>query len=101
MVQLGIDFDPRPYQPAALCYYYGTHDLEDSIDRLRAGDYHEGKEGFLIYVPSLHSPELAGLARGTPLAAALQGVSAAVARYDFDAALEALRTVEEAERARG
>ena len=24
MVQLGIDFDPTPYQPAALCYYYKT-----------------------------------------------------------------------------
>ncbi len=59
MVHLGIDFDPTPYQPAALCYYYGTHDLEGSIDRLRTGIYHEGKEGFLIYVPSLHSPALA------------------------------------------
>ena len=59
MVHLGIDFDPRPYQPAALCYYYGTHDLEGAVDRIRSGVYHEGKDGFLIYVPSLHSPELA------------------------------------------
>ena len=59
MVQLGIDFDPTPYQPAALCYYYKTQDLEGSVKRLRSGDYHEGKEGFLIYVPSLHSPSLA------------------------------------------
>jgi phytoene dehydrogenase-like protein len=59
MVQLGIDFDPTPYQPAALCYYYKTQDLENAVRRLRAGDYHEGKEGFLIYVPSLHSPSLA------------------------------------------
>jgi len=59
MVHLGIDFDPTPYQPAALCYYYGTYDLEGSIDQLRLGHYHEGKEGFLIYVPSLHSPSLA------------------------------------------
>jgi len=59
MVHLGIDFDPTPYQPAALCYYYKTHDLEGSVQRLRTGDYHEGKEGFLIYVPSLHSPSLA------------------------------------------
>jgi phytoene dehydrogenase-like protein len=59
MVHLGIDFDPRPYQPAALCYYYGTYDLEESIERIRAGIYHEGKEGLLIYVPSLHSPQLA------------------------------------------
>ena len=59
MVQLGIDFDPTPYQPAALCYYYKTNDLEGSVQRLRTGFYHEGKEGFLIYVPSLHSPSLA------------------------------------------
>jgi phytoene dehydrogenase-like protein len=59
MVQLGIDFDPRPYQRAALCYYYLTYDLEGAVERVRQGIYHEGKEGFLIYVPSLHSPELA------------------------------------------
>jgi len=59
MVQLGIDFDPTPHQPAALCYYYKTQDLEGAVRRLRSGDYHGGKEGFLIYVPSLHSPRLA------------------------------------------
>jgi phytoene dehydrogenase-like protein len=59
MVHLGIDLDPTPYQPAALCYYYATYDLEGSIDRLRSGIYHEGKEGFLIYIPSMHSPGLA------------------------------------------
>jgi phytoene dehydrogenase-like protein len=59
MVQLGIDFDPTPFQPAALCYYYKTLDLESAVRRLRQGEYHEGKDGFLIYVPSLHSPSLA------------------------------------------
>jgi all-trans-retinol 13,14-reductase len=59
MVQLGIDFDPTPYQPGALCYYYKTNDLDGSVQRFRSGDYHEGKEGFVIYVPSLHSPSLA------------------------------------------
>jgi len=59
MVQLGIDFDPTPCQPAALCYYYKTDDLEGAVRRIRAGDYHEGRDGFLIYVPSLHSPSLA------------------------------------------
>jgi phytoene dehydrogenase-like protein len=59
MIHLGIDVDPTTYQPAALCYYYGTYDLEGSIDRIRAGNYHEGKDGFLIYVPSIHSPKLA------------------------------------------
>jgi len=59
MVQLGIDFDPTPYQRAALCYYYYAHDLEAAVKRLRNGDYHEGKDGLLIYVPSLHSPSMA------------------------------------------
>ncbi len=59
MVQLGIDLDPTPFQPAALCYYYKTQDLESAVHRLRSGDYHEGEDGFLIYVPSLHSPSLA------------------------------------------
>jgi all-trans-retinol 13,14-reductase len=61
MVQLGIDFDPTPYQRAALCYYYGTYDIEGAVDRIRQGIYHEGKEGFLIYIPSMHSPEMAPL----------------------------------------
>jgi len=59
MVHLGIDFDPTPYQPAALCYYYQTEELETAVHRLRSGDFHEGKEGLLIYVPTLHSPLLA------------------------------------------
>lgn len=59
MVHLGIDFDPRKYQPEMLVYYYHTTDIEGSIQKCQSGDYHEGKEGFLIYIPSLHSPELA------------------------------------------
>ncbi len=59
MVHLGVDMDPGEYQPAALCYYYGTYDIEGGVQHCRAGDYHEGKEGFLIYIPSMHSPELA------------------------------------------
>jgi all-trans-retinol 13,14-reductase len=59
MVHLGIDFDLTPYQPVALCYYYNTYDLETAVKRLRTGDYHEGKEGLLIYVPSMHSPSQA------------------------------------------
>jgi len=59
MVHLGIDLDPTPYQRAALCYYYGTYDIEGAVHRCRSGDYHEGKEGFLVYIPSKHSPEMA------------------------------------------
>jgi all-trans-retinol 13,14-reductase len=59
MVHLGIDFDPRPWQPDPLCIYHNTYDIEGSIDACRRGDYHEGYDGFLIYIPTLHSPELA------------------------------------------
>jgi phytoene dehydrogenase-like protein len=59
MVHLGIDTDVVQYQPAALCYYYGTYDIEGGVRTCREGRYHGGKDGFLIYVPSMHSPELA------------------------------------------
>ncbi|MDF1513898.1 MAG: NAD(P)/FAD-dependent oxidoreductase [Anaerolineae bacterium] len=59
MVQLGIDFDPRPYQPGGVCYYYGTYDVEQGIQRCIDGDYHEGADGFVVYIPSMHSPQLA------------------------------------------
>ncbi|QEE15899.1 phytoene desaturase family protein [Promethearchaeum syntrophicum] len=59
MVHIGIDFDPSPYQPAALCYYYGTYDIENAVEKINNGIYHEGEDGFLIYIPSMHSPEMA------------------------------------------
>lgn len=59
MVHLGVDLDPSKFQKAALCYYYLTYDIEESIVRCRSGIYHEGKEGFLIYILSKHSPDMA------------------------------------------
>ena len=60
MVHIGIDFDPRPYQDIALVYYYRmNYDLEETIAKVRSGVYHEGKDGFLIYILSFHSPEMA------------------------------------------
>jgi len=59
MVHLGIDFDTLPYLPSTLCYYYGTYDVEDAVKRCQNSQYHEGDDGFLIYVPSIHSPEMA------------------------------------------
>jgi len=56
MVQLGVDLDPRKYQPDALCYYYGTYDIEGSVSACRKGQYHEGHDGFVLYVPTVHSP---------------------------------------------
>lgn len=59
MVHLGITFDPRPQQNHPLYYYYGTYNIEGAIADCRSGRYHEGRDGFLIYVASMHSPEMA------------------------------------------
>jgi phytoene dehydrogenase-like protein len=59
MVQIGTAVDPTPYQDVPLNYYYGTYDIQQEVTRTRAGIYHEGRAGFLIYIPSLHSPEMA------------------------------------------
>jgi prolycopene isomerase len=58
-VHLGVNFNPLRSQSKQLCYYYQTYDIEGSIEESRNGIYHEGKEGFLIYVPSIHCPEWA------------------------------------------
>jgi prolycopene isomerase len=59
MVHLGVDMDPTPYQDVPLNYYYGQYDVEEGVRRTRNGIFHEGKAGFLIYIPSLHSPSMA------------------------------------------
>ncbi len=59
MVQIGTAMDPTPYQDVPLNYYYGTYDIDQEVRRTRSGQYHEGRAGFLIYIPSLHSPQMA------------------------------------------
>ncbi|MBU0490426.1 MAG: NAD(P)/FAD-dependent oxidoreductase [Chloroflexi bacterium] len=59
MVHLGVDFDPSPYVHGVCTYYYGTYDIDRAITEGRDGVYHEGRDGFVVHVPSLHSPELA------------------------------------------
>ncbi len=59
MVHLGVDFDVTKFQKEALCYYYLTYEIEEAIERCRSGVYHEGKEGFLIYIYTMHSPDMA------------------------------------------
>lgn len=57
MVHLGLDREP--VQPSALCYYYGTYDVEKGVRDIRAGRYHDGADGFVLYFPSRHSPAMA------------------------------------------
>jgi phytoene dehydrogenase-like protein len=59
MLHLGVDFDPSPYVHGVCTYYYGTYDIEGGIAEARNGIYHEGKEGFVVHIPSLHSPQMA------------------------------------------
>ena len=59
MLHLGVDYDPMQYQKQALVYYYGTSDLEGATYRLRNNIYHNGDDGFLIFIDSFHAPEFA------------------------------------------
>jgi phytoene dehydrogenase-like protein len=54
MVHLGLDREP--VQPSALCYYYGGYDVERCVRDIRSGRYHDGADGFVLYIPSRHSP---------------------------------------------
>ena len=59
MVHLGLDFDPSEYVHGPVTYFYGTYDLEDAIIEASQGIYHGGEKGFVVHIPSLHSPEMA------------------------------------------
>ena len=59
MLHLGVDFDPMEHLRAALVYCYGMYDLHAATEKLRSGVYHEGNDGYLIFVPSDHAPEFA------------------------------------------
>lgn len=59
MVHAGVDFDPAEALGTSLCYCYGSYDLSKATERLRSGKYHDGEDGFLLFVPSYHAPEFA------------------------------------------
>ncbi|MFN2225176.1 MAG: phytoene desaturase family protein [Anaerolineae bacterium] len=59
MVHLGVEFDPSPYVHGVCTYYYGTYDLDRAIAEGKNGIYHEGRDGFVVHIPSLHTPEMA------------------------------------------
>ncbi len=58
MVHLGLDMDPLQHQKSSLYYYYGTYAIEGAVHRCRDGEF-PGDDGFLIYIPTAHSPEMA------------------------------------------
>ena len=59
MVHLGLDIDPSPHVHGVCTYYYGTYDLDTALADARGGRYHQGRDGFVVHIPSLHSPEMA------------------------------------------
>lgn len=59
MLHLGVDYDPFDYLRCPLIYCYGMYDLEKATEKLRNGIYHEGDDGYLIFVPSAHAEEFA------------------------------------------
>ncbi len=59
MLHLGVDYDPLQYMKSSLYYCYGMYDLHSATENLRNGNYHEGNDGYLIFVPSFHAPEFA------------------------------------------
>ena len=59
MLHLGVDIDPMNYMRSALSYCYGMYDLHEATVKLRTGVYHEGYDGYLLFVPSHHAPEFA------------------------------------------
>ncbi len=59
MLHLGVDIDPMKYMRSALSYCYGMYDLHEATVKLRNGEYHEGYDGYLLFVPSHHAPEFA------------------------------------------
>jgi phytoene dehydrogenase-like protein len=65
MVHLGLDneYDPSEYNNNYVVRYYyqidTTKELEESINDERNGSYHKGEKGFVVYIPTLHSPEMA------------------------------------------
>jgi phytoene dehydrogenase-like protein len=59
MVHLGVSGDITAHQDVPLNYYYGTLNVTNGVMKVRDGLYHEGRDGYIIYIPSLHSPEMA------------------------------------------
>lgn len=59
MVHLGVDMDPNQYMRSSLSYCYGMYDLHAATEKLRTETYHEGNDGYLIFIPSNHAKDFA------------------------------------------
>jgi phytoene dehydrogenase-like protein len=59
MIQLGVDYDPRPHCHGSCTYFYGNYDLDEAIGKIRQGHFHEGRDGYVIHLPTNHTPSMA------------------------------------------
>lgn len=59
MIHLGVDYDPNQFMRSSLTYCYGMYDLHKATEKLRSGEYHEGDDGYLIFIPSNHADDFA------------------------------------------
>jgi phytoene desaturase len=59
MVHLALDYDPTVHTGGVCTYYYGTYDIEGSIVEAKQHVYHQGKQGFVVHVPTYQSPQMA------------------------------------------
>ena len=59
MIHLGVDYDPRPQCHGTCTYFYGNYDLDAAIEKIRQGYFHEGRDGYVIHLPSNHTPSMA------------------------------------------
>ncbi len=59
MLHLGLDMDPSEHLACGIDYCYRSYDISGSVGKLLHETYHEGEDGYLIYVPSMYSPQSA------------------------------------------
>jgi phytoene dehydrogenase-like protein len=59
MLHLGLDADPSDRLHGVCTYFYGTYDIAAGVEEIKQGIYHEGKAGFVVHLPTHHSPEMA------------------------------------------
>ena len=59
IVHLGVDYDLTKFLRSSLTYCYKMYDLHKATEKLRSGIYHEGDDGFLIFIPSSHADSFA------------------------------------------
>ena len=59
MLHLGVDMDVNKYLRSSLVYCYKMYDLHAATVKLRSGEYHEGNDGYLIFIPSNHADDFA------------------------------------------